>query len=199
MARGLSCSAVGGVLPDQGSNLCILHWQADSLPPSHWGSPKTGFLNWAKFPWDPKSRVSQFLSFHYLTVHSMEGPVCCYNQSPAKEHMGCFQVLLLWMRLLWTFMYRSFREHMCFSDINVSSQQDPLLENLTYTSLVITSLYREVKIQGFSLCFCTMYLQSLKEVEYYIFVPIFKMYKEKPKTHGGCPWGREETWEDKQG
>ena len=41
-----------------------------------------------------------------------------------------------------------------------------------------------------------MYLQSLKEVEYYIFVPIFKMYEEKPKTHGGCPWGREETWED---
>lgn len=29
-ARGLSRSAAGGILPDQGSNLCILHWQADS-------------------------------------------------------------------------------------------------------------------------------------------------------------------------
>lgn len=116
------------------------------------------------------------------------------NQSPAKEHMGCFQVLLLRMKLLWTFMYRSFSEHMCFSDINVSSQQEPLLENLTYTSLVITSLYREVKIQCVKHCVCTTYLQSLKEVEYYLFVRIFKMYKEKPKTHVGCPWGREETW-----
>ena len=26
----LSCSAVRGIFPDQGSNLCPLHWQADS-------------------------------------------------------------------------------------------------------------------------------------------------------------------------
>ena len=30
MAHGLSCSAACGILPDQGSNLCPLHWQADS-------------------------------------------------------------------------------------------------------------------------------------------------------------------------
>ena len=28
-----------GVFPDQGSNLRLLHWQADSLPLSHQGSP----------------------------------------------------------------------------------------------------------------------------------------------------------------
>ena len=28
-----------GIFPDQGSNLCLLHWQADSLPLSHQGSP----------------------------------------------------------------------------------------------------------------------------------------------------------------
>ena len=27
------------IIPSQGSNLCLLHWQADSLPPSHLGSP----------------------------------------------------------------------------------------------------------------------------------------------------------------
>ena len=27
------------ILPDQGLNLCLLHWQADSLPLSHQGSP----------------------------------------------------------------------------------------------------------------------------------------------------------------
>ena len=30
VAHGLSCSAACGILPDQGSNPCPLHWQADS-------------------------------------------------------------------------------------------------------------------------------------------------------------------------
>ena len=35
----LSCSVACGLLPDQGSNLCLLHhWQADSLPLHHQGS-----------------------------------------------------------------------------------------------------------------------------------------------------------------
>ena len=29
-----------GDLPDPGINLCLLHWQADSLPLNHLGSPK---------------------------------------------------------------------------------------------------------------------------------------------------------------
>ena len=36
----LSCSAACGVFPDQGLNLCLLHWQADALPLSHQGSPE---------------------------------------------------------------------------------------------------------------------------------------------------------------
>ena len=38
-AHRLSCSAACGIFPDQGSNLCPLHWQADSLPLHHQGSP----------------------------------------------------------------------------------------------------------------------------------------------------------------
>ena len=30
VAHGLSCSAACGIFPDQGSNPCPLHWQADS-------------------------------------------------------------------------------------------------------------------------------------------------------------------------
>ena len=37
--HGLHCSTACGSLPDQGLNLCPLHWQADSLPLSHQGSP----------------------------------------------------------------------------------------------------------------------------------------------------------------
>ena len=41
VAHGLSCSAACGIFPDQGSNPCPLHWQADSQPLRHQGSPNT--------------------------------------------------------------------------------------------------------------------------------------------------------------
>ena len=40
VAHGPSCSAACGILPDQGSNPRPLHWQADSQPLRHQGSPK---------------------------------------------------------------------------------------------------------------------------------------------------------------
>ena len=44
VAHGPSCSAACGIFPDQGSNLCPLHWQADSQPLCHQGSPLKPFL-----------------------------------------------------------------------------------------------------------------------------------------------------------
>ena len=45
VAHGPSCSAACGILPDQGSNPCPLHWQADSQPLRHQGSPHpTAFI-----------------------------------------------------------------------------------------------------------------------------------------------------------
>ena len=40
VAHGPSCSVACGIFPDQGSNPCPLHWQADSQPLCHQGSPK---------------------------------------------------------------------------------------------------------------------------------------------------------------
>ena len=37
-------SAACGIFPDQGSNPCPLHWQADSQPLRHQGSPAFSFL-----------------------------------------------------------------------------------------------------------------------------------------------------------
>ena len=48
VAHGPSCSAACGILPDQGSNPCPLHWQADSQPLHHQGSP-IFFLNSLRF------------------------------------------------------------------------------------------------------------------------------------------------------
>ena len=42
---GLSCSVTCGIFQDQGPNLCLLHWQADSLPSSHQGKPGV-FFTW---------------------------------------------------------------------------------------------------------------------------------------------------------
>ena len=39
VAHGPSCSTACGISPDQGLNLCPLHWQADSQPLRHQGSP----------------------------------------------------------------------------------------------------------------------------------------------------------------
>ena len=44
VAQGPSCSAACGIFPDQGSNPCPLHWQADSQTLRHQGSPEGRFF-----------------------------------------------------------------------------------------------------------------------------------------------------------
>ena len=46
VAHGPSCSAACGIFPDQGSNPCPLHWQADSQPLRHQGSPENFLLTY---------------------------------------------------------------------------------------------------------------------------------------------------------
>ena len=43
VAHGPSCSAACGIFPGQGSNPRPLHWQADSQPLRHQGSPTATF------------------------------------------------------------------------------------------------------------------------------------------------------------
>ena len=45
VAHGPSCSAACGIFPDRGTNPCPLHWQADSQPLRHQGSPRGLFLS----------------------------------------------------------------------------------------------------------------------------------------------------------
>ena len=47
VAHRPSCSAACGIFPDQGSNPCPLHWQVDSQPLHHQGSPAGRFLTTA--------------------------------------------------------------------------------------------------------------------------------------------------------
>ena len=48
VAHGPSCSAACGIFPDQGPNPRPLHWQADSQPLRHQGSPKETFYIYRK-------------------------------------------------------------------------------------------------------------------------------------------------------
>ena len=54
VAHGPSCSAACGIFPDQGSNPCPLHWQADSQPLRHQGSPSS----WFGRKWNIQIKVS---------------------------------------------------------------------------------------------------------------------------------------------
>ena len=48
VAHRPSCSTACGIFPDQGSNPCPLHWQADSQPLRHQGSPCPQFYSWQR-------------------------------------------------------------------------------------------------------------------------------------------------------
>ena len=51
VAQGLSSFEAWWIFPGQGLNLCLLHWQADSSPLSHQGSPvRFFFFNQFIFP-----------------------------------------------------------------------------------------------------------------------------------------------------
>ena len=74
VAHGPSCSAARGIFPDQGSNPCPLHWQADSQPLRHQGSPKEIFLM-CYFHTTVYEHVSKSIngSLHYHFVAWLEG------------------------------------------------------------------------------------------------------------------------------
>ena len=70
VAHGPSCSAACGIFPDQGSNPCALHWQADSQPLRHQGSPAVSF--WHKMNLDI-SRVHKINRFFFFFCNALQG------------------------------------------------------------------------------------------------------------------------------
>ena len=78
VAHGPSRSAACGILPDQGSNPCPLHRQADSQPLRHQGSPSSEFddlfwfnLNSTLSPWLLQSKGECILGWFYLKEECM--------------------------------------------------------------------------------------------------------------------------------
>ena len=76
VAHGPSCSAACGIFPDQGSNPCPLHWQADSQPLCHQGSLHWFCLNYP----------SLFLHRFYPSSKKSKLNLAISNSRSYKEH-----------------------------------------------------------------------------------------------------------------
>ena len=85
VAHGPSCSAACGILPDQGLNPCPLHWQVDSQPLRHQGSPEAIFcmclflsLSHSGVGNDIRNVRSEYIwrwKNSYLKIHSSFSPI----------------------------------------------------------------------------------------------------------------------------
>ena len=64
VAHGPTCSAACGIFPDQGSNPCLLHWQADSQPLRHQGSPL--YVCLYLYIWTRRKLQKKVISIDYL-------------------------------------------------------------------------------------------------------------------------------------
>ena len=70
LGRVTISSSKGWIFPNQGSNLCLLHWQVDSLRPSHLASPlllivvvqSLSRVRLFAIPWTAASQASLFLT-----------------------------------------------------------------------------------------------------------------------------------------
>ena len=84
MAHGLSCPVACGIVPDQGSNPCLLHWQVDSYPLHRQGSSRNSMKK-KKNPGSP-GLSSPFLAFPPLT--EMEGrQICAPTTTAVTRHI----------------------------------------------------------------------------------------------------------------
>ena len=88
VAHRPSCSAAFGIFPDQGSNPCPLHWQADSQPLHHQGSP--------------------YLVIFFLKSRSVPGTVYQHSiTAPLFHAFFCFQKdWSHFLRILWGLGFR---------------------------------------------------------------------------------------------
>ena len=84
VAHRLSCSKACGIFPDQRSNPCPLHWQADSYPLHHLGSPSMFLMLTHTVTW-----IRRLFLFHRgIAFYCMDK---AYFIHPLVDrYLGCF-------------------------------------------------------------------------------------------------------------
>ena len=125
VAHGPSCSAACGIFPDQGSNLCPLHWQADSQPLRHQGSPWTfSYCVWyslisllcmglnlknllclslSTFLWSENSFFFQSDKFSCIISMDIASPSYSIS-SPPETLLYVYEVFQFYALCLWTYL-----------------------------------------------------------------------------------------------
>ena len=68
VVHGLSCHSACGILPEPGSNPCLLHWQMDSQPLDHSRSPIYPYMIVNEYGVEEKKVLSLQLEFFKMTV-----------------------------------------------------------------------------------------------------------------------------------
>ena len=94
VTHGPSCSAACGIFPDQGSNPCPLHWQADSQPLHHQGSP---VLHLCTYTCIHTPILQNFLSIMFYGRGNRSQKSCLSQPFEAILQSAEFMVLLLHM------------------------------------------------------------------------------------------------------
>ena len=91
VAQEFSCSTAGEIFHDQGSILCLLHWQMGSLPLSQQGSPSFHFL--AEFYQVNYSFQLFVLQFSFLCMYTacsvVSDSLQPHGQQPARTVVLC--------------------------------------------------------------------------------------------------------------
>ena len=87
-AHGPSCSAACGIPPDQGPNPCPLHWQADSQPLRHQGSPGL-FLKVIYIQCEPCVLLRETLCLHQRPGSFLYNTFSAFSPfvKPAENHL----------------------------------------------------------------------------------------------------------------
>ena len=101
VAHKHSCPMACGIFPDQGSNWCPLHWQADSLPLDHQGSLYSIFLNGIF------KNIPEPYSFHipepYLILSNFPLPRWgrCWQAGSTIPSSSCTGLMVCFLRVDW--------------------------------------------------------------------------------------------------
>ena len=103
VAHGPSCSVACGIFPDQGSNPCPLHWQADSQLLCHQGSPRREVLiyatTWMKLEDIMQRKIRQTQKDKYCRIPTIVSRIVKFietegrmvvDRSTGEETMGSY-------------------------------------------------------------------------------------------------------------
>ena len=90
VAHKPGCSVACGIFPDQGLNPCPLHWQADSQPLRHQGSPLSGLLLFSMII----SRSIHVAANSIISFFMANIPSYIYTISSLSIHLSLFLIYL---------------------------------------------------------------------------------------------------------